>query len=250
LKQKVCGVFHIKTPLFIIQAEDTLDKVSAITIFGLIAPIVVIAISLITPRATTPMANATPNAAPDVLPATTPMANIDATGLVDGSLTPVATPVITPTPAQRTRGRGNRHAYSEIFKIEIDDMDNKVKYMGFEKGDPWNIKLLNTTTSALTYEFNNTIGEMDTDGKNWSVWFGYVLGKEGMQYCISPGSYFVYAKASHNGILTENNGGIAVNSSEACGSPIPPVSEMSTMLLTFTGLIMTLLIYLARKRDG
>ncbi|VVB87563.1 Uncharacterised protein [uncultured archaeon] len=225
-----------------------MNRMSAIAAFGLIAPIVVIAISLITPRATTPMANATPNNALDVLPATTPMVQKYETGPVEISITSVATPTITPTPVRRIRGRGNRIVSSKFLRIEIDDMDNNVRYTGFKKGDPWNIIFLNNSTGALTNEFNSTIGE--TDGKDWFIWFGYVPRSEekGIQYCIFPGSYEVYANASHNGILIEKTGDITVNSSEACMSPIPPVSELGTMFLTLTGLMMILLIYIRGKK--
>lgn len=146
-------------------------------------------------------------------------------------------------------GGGKKAVSGDASKIEIDDVDNKIKYQDFDKGNPWNITLWNVTTNALEYQFNDAIGEPDTVGNNWYIWLGHISPNEqhGIQKCVFPGNYNVYANASHNGIIIEKNGYLTVNSSEACLPPIP-ASELNPIILVFAGLLGILLV--SRKHRG
>lgn len=164
--------------------------------------------------------------------------------------TPTATPTPAPTPRRRGSGSQENAAVSgDTSYINIDDHDNKIKYHNFNKGDPWNITLLNIATNALAYQFNDTIGEPDTEN-NWFVWLGNIYPNEqhGIQKCIFSGNYSVYASASHNGIIIEKKGDITVNSSDACRFPPVPATELNPIILILTGLLGILLV--SRKRGN
>lgn len=167
--------------------------------------------------------------------------------------TPTITPTITPTTTPRRRGsgrNGNIAISGNTPTINIDDQNNKIWYLEFNKGDPWNITLLNITTNALAYQFNDSIGEPDTTDNSWFVLLGHISPDEqyGIQICVFPGIYNVYTNASHNGITMEKNGVIIVNSSEACRSPPIPTPELNPIILVLTGLLGILLV--SRKHRG
>ncbi|KCZ72524.1 hypothetical protein ANME2D_00952 [Candidatus Methanoperedens nitroreducens] len=133
-------------------------------------------------------------------------------------------------------------------KIEIDDDENKVMFQKFKEGDIWSIILWNASTNALAYQFNGTIGEQNTtlDGKTWKVWFNCVSPgalKHGILYSIKPGTYNVSASGVTGGnLISADPGIITILKSDGdeyspCGGPIPPVPELSTVVLVSSGLL-------------
>ncbi|VVB94652.1 Uncharacterised protein [uncultured archaeon] len=229
------------------------NGVMTIAIFSL-----VVLVTALAPRVLTPTA-LVESGSIEITPAATPEAHsipIGNTFTQVDALTATPTHKVSPTPTStlipRRKGGGSNRigtVSSDTPKIEIDDMDNKIKYQNFDEGNSWNISLRNVTTGALEYQFNGAIGEQDTDN-NWFVWFGYIPSNEeyGIQNCIFPGSYNVYANASHSGIITEKNGNITVNSQEACRPPIVPAPELNPIILVLAGLLGIL--FISRKHRG
>ncbi len=133
--------------------------------------------------------------------------------------------------------------------IVINDADNRIKYHKFALGDPWNITLWNASTGALAYQFSGTVDGMA--GNNAFILFEEVSPgglKHGIQKCIVPGTYKVYANGTHEGRLIEKTGSISVSQQEACEPPIPPIPELSTVLLTLVGLAGMLMLLRMQKR--
>jgi hypothetical protein len=232
------------------------NGVMTIAIFSL-----VVLMTALAPRVFTP----TPQIESDSIEIThiatpeAPVGNTNTQATLTATPTPkvTSTPAPTPKPTSTSRPRrkasgSNRNGAisSDTPKIEIDDMDNKIKYQNFDKGNPWNITLWNVTTKALEYQFNGAIGETDTTDKHWNVWLVQIPSNEqhGISKCIFPGSYNIYANASHGGIITEKNGNIIVNSSEACRPPIAPTPELNPIILVLAGLLGILLV--SRKHGG
>lgn len=228
------------------------NGVMTIAIFSL-----VVLVTALAPRVLTPTAQDESDSI-EITPVATPEAQsvlvgniITQVAALTATPTPSASPTPISTPVPRRKGGGNRigTVSGDTPKIEIDDMANKIKYQNFDKGNPWNITLWNVTTDALEYQFNGAIREPDIDN-NWFVWLGYISSNEqhGIQKCAFPGSYKVYANASHDGIITEKNGDITVNSHEACRPPVSPTPELNPIILILAGLLGIL--FISRKHRG
>lgn len=216
----------------------------------------IVLVAAIAPHAITPTAQI------ETIPAVTPAAqNFPDDGVINqiNTLTEAATltstpksiPTPGPTPRKRGSGSRNRAVSGDTPEINIDQNDNKISYHDFNKGDPWNITMLNIATNGLSYKFNDTIGEPDTPENNWVVWLGNISRDEqhGIQKCIFPGNYSIYTNASHNGIIIEKNGQITVNSLEACRFPPVPAPELNPIILILTGLLGILFISRKQRRN-
>ncbi len=196
----------------------------------LIALIAMITINLFTPRASTPLAHQgsiknIPDDASVTMPVTTPDA-----------IYPLAMPAPEPAKIIKRSGR-SRRVIDNAPGIEIDDINNKVLYQNFDQGEPWNMTIGNATTGAITYRFNETIGEQNTADKTWYVWLGNPGERYGIQKCIFPGSYDIYATGIHGGNLIEKNGFVGVSEQEACIPAVPPMPELATGILVGAGLL-------------
>ena len=233
--------------------------VMTIAIFSLVVLITALAPRVFTPTQQiesdsieiTPMATLEAQSVP--VGNTNTQATLTASPTLNVTPTPKGTPTPTPssTPRRKTSGSHRNVAISSNTpRIEIDDMDNKIKYQNFDKGNPCNITLWNVTTKSLEYQFNGAIGETDTTDNHWNVWLGYIPSNErhGISKCVFPGSYSIYTNASHDGIITEKNGDIIVNSSEACRLPIAPTTELNPIILVLAGLLGILMV--SRKHRG
>jgi hypothetical protein len=136
--------------------------------------------------------------------------------------------------------------------ILIDNKENNVKYQKFDLGNPLHIILYDHSTGALAYDFREIFGSPGTAGNNEFIWFEDVSPgglKHGVQKCIFPGSYDVFAEGTNNGNIISASGLITITEDEACnGNRIPPVPELSPLLLTSAGLLG--IVFASRKYRG
>lgn len=128
--------------------------------------------------------------------------------------------------------------------IVVDDADNKVKYSKFDSGDQWSITIRDAITNKIAYQFSGTIGD-EQAGNNAFVWFEEVSPgalKFGVHECVVAGSYNLHAEGTHNGVTYTKDGPLTVTEQEACEPPIPPVPELSTVVLVSTGIFGMILV--------
>lgn len=115
------------------------------------------------------------------------------------------------------------------------------KYNGFSDGDVWNVKLYQD--SILKYDFSSTIAQIDQINNTWHLAFSSRgPDKNGVTLCVFAGTYDVVATGTHNSNIISNEDKITISEDDVCSPAIPPIPELSPLVLTASGILGIMLI--------
>jgi len=123
----------------------------------------------------------------------------------------------------------------------IEGLDEvKYQYNGFSVNDTWTVKLYQG--SILKYDFSGTIDQIDIQSP-WYVWLSERGNTgNGIRLCVEAGNYSTVTTGTHGSTTITEDDHISISEKYVYSPLIPPIPELSPIILTSTEILGLVLI--------